>query len=116
MNKLSEEDQNAAFISLLLSGTIAKEMGWKYLKKEKIWQRGEEKTEDSNPPLYTCDLNLCQEFEDELREDEEIIFANMLTSLINNGNLVDGIGFKPCPIIFADAATKCYAFAAIRNL
>jgi len=116
INEEPTEDESAALLSILLSGQIAKEMGWNYNKIKKIWERGDEKTQDSFPPLYTTDLNLCQEFEEELREDEEIIFANILTTLINNGEFVDGAGFRPCPIIFADAATKCYAFAHVRNL
>lgn len=116
MSEEPTEQDCEEFIYTLLSANVAEELGWKYCKKDKIWRRNDEETEDHLPPPYAWDLNLCQEIEGDLREDEEIIFANMLTALINNGNLIEGIGFKPCPIIFASAATKCYAFAHVRNL
>lgn len=98
-------------IANLINAEVAVELGWEYCLSENIWRRENEEVEEL--PYYIFDLNLCQEIHNELREFEEIIYANILTSILNNGNM--DAGFRPCPVIFADAYVKCVAFLTLRD-
>ena len=115
-SKEPSHDEALNFFCVIMNGNIAEELGWKFCKEEKVWTRNGEKTEDSSPPPYSYDLNLCQEFEHELRGNEENIYSKVLTELSNNEISIAGAEFVPVPILFASAFHKSYAFANVRNL
>lgn len=106
-----EQEEYHAFCDLINSD-ICRELGWEY--RDGMWYRGD--SEFDYLPDYLHDLNLCQHFYEDLREDEEIQYANILTALLNNGIIFPGVGFRPCPLIFATAWQRCQAFAILREL
>lgn len=111
--KETTDEEFYAFCAIL-NGEIAHELGWKFSEADNTWKRGI--AESEKVPDYLFDLNLCQEIFEDLREDEEIQFANILTALLNNGIILPGVGFRPCPLIFATPWQKCQAFAILREL
>lgn len=113
VNQESSDEEFDAFCAMLNS-EIACELGWRFSESNNTWNRDEEQSE--NVPNYLYDLNLAQEIYDDLREDEEIQYANILTTLLNNGIILPGMGFRPCPLIFATPWQKCQAFAILREL
>ena len=113
--EISDEhfEQYQAFCALLNS-EIATHLEWEYSESCECWL--DKDHNEISQPDFLHDLNLCQYFYDDLREDEEIEYANILTGILNGGMLVPGIGFQPCPIIFATAWQKCLAFVILRNI
>lgn len=107
-------DEEFEAFCAMQNGEIAHELGWRFSEADNIWKRGDDESEEV--PNYLFDLNLCQEIFEDLREDEEIQFANILTALLNNGIILPGVGFRPCPLIFATPWQKCQAFAILREL
>lgn len=110
LHEMTQEDVDAC--AHLLNAEIATELGWKFDEANNNWRRKDEELPE--PPNYVSDLNLCQEIEFDLREHEEILYANILTSILNNGNIPPQ-GFHPCPIIFANAIQKCMSFLVLRE-
>jgi len=96
----------------LLNAEVATELGWKFDEANNNWRRKND--EFPEPPNYVCDLNLCQEIEYDLRENEEILYANILTCMTNNG-IIPLEGFRPCPLIFVTAMQKCAAYLILRE-
>jgi hypothetical protein len=113
--ELSDEhfDQYQTFCALLNS-EFATQLEWEYNEANECWL--DKDHNEISQPDFLHDLNLCQYFYDDLRGDEEIEYANILTGILNGGMLVPGIGFQPCPVIFATPWQKCLAFAILRNI
>ena len=102
-----------AFIQLI-NGEIAAELGWKFEYKKNVWTRADQVS--IGVPSYMTDLNLCQDFYDDFRENEEHEYTALLTKIIFGEDLVDGCPFNPISIVFASASEKCLAFCVLREL
>lgn len=98
------EDELEKICQHIVNAEISNELGWRFSEPDQCWFRGDD--ECYIVPDYLNDLNLCQDIYNDLREDEEIIYANILTSIVNNGIIQQGQGFKPCPLIFANARQR----------
>lgn len=102
-----------AFIQLI-NGEIAAELGWKFDYKKNVWTRKDQVY--TEVPSYMTDLNLCQEFYDDFRENEENLYTALLSKIIFGEDLVDGIPFNPISMVFATAHERCLAFCVLREL
>ena len=102
-----------AFIQLI-NGEIAAELGWKFEYKKNVWTRADQVY--TEVPSYMSDLNLCQEFYDDFRENEEHLYTALLSKIIFGEELVDGIPFNPISMVFATAHERCLAFCVLRDL
>jgi len=109
-----DEDAIEEICEHIVNAEIATELGWRFSEADQCWIRDDD--ESDFVPDYLNDLNLCQDIYNDLREDEEIIYANILTSIINNGIISEGQGFRPCPLIFANARQRCQAFVILREI
>lgn len=98
----------------LVNGEIAAELGWKYEYKKNVWTRKDQVS--IGVPSYMTDLNLCQDFYEDFRENEEQEYTAILTKIIFGEDLVDGCPFNPISIVFASASEKCLAFCVLREL
>jgi hypothetical protein len=106
-------DQHDAFIHLV-NGEIAAELGWKFDYKKNVWTRAD--LVFTEVPSYMTDLNLCQDFYDDFRENEEHMYTALLSKIIFGEDLVDGIPFNPISMVFASAHERCLAFCVLREL
>jgi hypothetical protein len=106
-------EQHDAFIHLV-NGEIAAELGWKFDYKKNVWTRADQVS--IRVPDYMNDLNLCQEFYDDFRENEENTYIILLTKLIFGEELLDGMPIDPIPMIFASTVDRCLAFSILREL
>ena len=110
----SESNENYLAFLHLVNGEIAAELGWKYEYKKNVWTRKDQVS--IGVPSYMTDLNLCQDFYEDFRENEEQEYTAILTKIIFGEDLVDGCPFNPISIVFATASEKCIAFCVLREL
>ena len=109
-----DEDALEEICQHIVNSEIAVELGWRFNEADHCWSRADEDSEAV--PVDLNNLDLCQDIYNDLREDEEIIYANILTSIVNNGIMPAGQGFRPCPLIFANARQRCQAFVILREI
>ena len=110
----SESNENYLAFLHLVNGEIAAELGWKYEYKKNVWTRKDQVS--IGVPSYMTDLNLCQDFYEDFRENEEQEYTAILTKIIFGEDLVDGSPFNPISIVFASAHERCLAFCVLREL
>jgi len=109
-----DEDALEEICEHIVNAEIATELGWRFSEVDQCWLRDDQ--ESDFVPDYLNNLDLCQDIYNDLREDEENIYSNILTSIVNNGIISEGQEFRLCPIVFANARQRCQAFVILRDI